>query len=732
MITRFYYNKISALHRKRLRVLSFIEVTHQVIHSFLATACRSPSLPHRKVTELYFYYFVFPLMRVLPNPFCGWYFLHMAYGAGYYQYRLTLIGVVDNFKVVPLHAWGYITWRDFWRQRLYPWLVKKFPRWGYFTTLLVWSQHLFVGQGITSFFGIKFLDLLNLTVFLRYRAPLPINAGYDYPQLFQPYELNPSDSKAADVLIDQETLSLDNVFPFPRFEPFQEESLGYFEDQQDMNHEDDEEPNQTFDIQYGTNEGAYLMEEDPYYFFRETRHRYRRRNRLTRKLQPYREVTNDVTSFILKLNDLDFSKRTFTLGRLIDPGQAPSEIDDEPDDELYLSEDDEPVPSERRDELADWFFLSLRSNNITDLDLFHTDFGGSLWRIHPNLWVSGILSRPFRHYSAYRGWFRWWWYSRRVHARHYYKEMKAAGREFRGYSYYYRPTRPTAAQLRQKLRIKYKTKATFKVDSFPAHRAHRRWWSSPRRQRQDQSFFEWEWLQDESVAFISRQYSHRTRYLSRQWHKVSTRWFRTNSGVNTFFTDSRFHQRRQFLTQFPNGLSGHYRWGRRTPPSTHVYYRRPKLVYDRYENIVWSSKKYPNRERVRLVYPRYQPAYSVVASPAGGEVNEVGFPYVSVAPPTGVGLVLIAVLTSFFLVWVPLLSFFYTQEPWDFAAAEVSWQKTFGNNLFYLEVRPGLPSWIEVYRSAPPRGFPSRGAYPASIDANIYVWSWFVDFWSTS
>jgi hypothetical protein len=633
----------------------------------------------------------------------------MTYGAGYYQYRLTLVGVVDNFKIVPLHAFGYLTWRNFWRHHLYPSLAKRFPKWGYFTTLLVWCQHLFVREGITSLQSVKALELARLTMSFRYQPPNVVNTNeLGKWQLRSSYLSNEALTPTQN-LVDHEVLSLDNVFPFPRFEPFQEESLGYFEDQQDVTLEDDEEPNQGFDIQYGTNQGAYLSEDAPYFLIRDTR---RPRQKLTRKIQPYRQVNNEVCDFRLnpvyhRNHGLRFNKN-LSLGRLIDAGQGPAALDEEPD---FEPSDEETDPGERREELADWYFLSLKTSNVSDLDLLQGESSAMYWRLNSNLWTPGGLSRPWRLYSIARGWHQWWWWSRRLKTRKYYKNMK----KYNDLDLV-RKRPETVPELRRRLIRQKKKAATFKKYREHSRRA-RGWWSRQRRERPS-VWLDFTSMEGEEGASFSQNMTHGLRYVSRKWAAFRHIWFHsdnTTSIITPFFTE-----RRHSLYQ-PKPFFAFYKWlGRST--WTHVSRReRYKWIRNRWgAGYIHRPGAYV-KEAARLVYPRYRPAYTANSSL---EVNELSA--VQSTPSTGVSLILLVALIYGILLFVANntiygvdyhvgKSIYFTQKPED----------------WYQSVHIGLPSWVEVYRLSPPRGIHSS-LYPGGVDSNIYVWSWWVDYWATS
>jgi len=559
-LLNLYYTYVLAEQRFLRWLVAVPSYVHLVTHSFVATACRVPNWPHKQIAELYFYFFAFSVMQQLPNPLAGWYFLHMAYGAGYYQYRLTLIGVVDNFKVVPLHAWGYLTWRKFWRLRLYPWLVKRFPRWGYFTTLLVWCQHLFVGQGITKFFSVKMLALTRLTLLFRYGTPR-LTKGVHNSSL-RPAQLHLLKEIKTPVgsLVDRETLSLDLAFTSSRYEPFQEEAFGYFDDQQDVTQEEDDEPQQTFDIQYGTNEGGHVYHDDNYYLFRDTR---RPRPNTVRKVQPYRQVTNEVLNFNLNSTyaQKGLSKNSLTsLGRLLDPGQGPTTLDEEPGlDGL----DDESDPGEQRQELADWYFFAQETRHISDLDLLQSDVG-EIWRNTYNMWTPGVITHPWRGYSIARGWRRWWWWSRRLQTRRYYKQGYKHGR-------FLKPLR-TVKQARQWRRLRKKKGATHKTGETPS-RWSSTWWLRNRRSSESR-WTNFDLLFDNYSFFVSRGYTHGIRRLTRQWKKLKKRWLNTDIEgypVSPNQLCPRFIARRQevlmpSLSFFKKGVLPTYRWISRAKP----------------------------------------------------------------------------------------------------------------------------------------------------------------------
>jgi len=716
-LVNLYYTYVFAERRFIRWVMAAPSYVHLVTHSFVATACRTPNWPHKQIAELYFYFFAFSVMQQLPNPLAGWYFLHMAYGAGYYQYRLTLIGVVDNFKVVPLHAWGYLTWRKFWRLRLYPWLVKRFPRWGYFTTLFVWSQHLFVGQSITKLFSAKFLGLIRLTLPFRYGTP-KLTKGVQN-SLFRPADLHllKEIKTPVDSLLDRETLSLDLAFISSRYEPFQEETFGYFEDQQDVTQEEDEEPQQTFDIQYGTNEGGHVYRDDNYYLFRDTR---RPRPNTVRKAQPYRQVTNEVLDFNLNstYTRQNLSKNSlFTLGRLLDPGQGPATLDEEP---ALDGLDDECDPGEQRHDLADWYFFAQQTRHISDEELLQGGFGET-WRIVHNMWTPGVVTRPWRNYSMIRGWRRWWWWSRRLQTRRYYRKSYKHGR-------FLKPLR-TLRQARLWHRLKKREGATYKTGETPS-RWSSKWWFRNRRSSPTR-WTDFDIFIINIKNHIPRRYTHGIRRLTRQWKRIKKRWYYTGSQDYSAPPNQlcpRFIARREQLIQpplsfFQKGLLPNYRWAsrvKRWKASKHI---RWTFVSNRWgSGLVWDGVSQAKTEALRSVYPRYQPAYS--GYNIQGLVDEFKPHFYSRVPSTGFVLILV----------IAFISCLYI--PYDWVRGVYVWDdiyRDFHPEDRYLWVQPGgLFSWSEIYRLEPPRGIHSWPINPGGIDSNLYVWGWWVNFWATS
>lgn len=654
--------------------------------------------PYWEAGRTAWYTWLLPLTKELPYSLAGWWYLQWWYGAGYYQYRFTLIAMVDNYRVVDLHAVGYLRWRKWWRYRGYPRLVKRFPRWGNLTSAGVWWAHHLSGQTTSAgwtrwYHGWKRMVPTRWTIPTRatslwalgfqptvrprrwpvppvktpWRPIQPVRIWNPTPRGWQPTLgggrrrwvisgvgwSNPVGVSATPLthpgwaplpeetnLSDGEWLTLDGVFPYPEREPFQEEPMELFEDQQDDHYDDDEEPANPEDTLYGTGAAGHKYEDLDNILWISAYRVLRYVDPLDMpRVPPYQLRTGEVTSFHLR-------------GRaewdtLLGAGDGPTPEDDDRD-ELTYEEDS-------YTEVADWYTYATAQNRLTDDDPLTNEWTG-WWRNRRRAQPYAVVTRPDRLYTVDRLHPRWW------HLQFRHRHFRGWKRLIRSWQYNWlrrphRRHRPEAGPTRGRPRV---FRRRYRFTRWKGwHRRRWDWWW-------------WTW----------RRWA--TRFPARYWRGWATR--------------------RVGTTRLAHSQVG---WDFVQRHETHL--EREGLILP----SGWARWVLPRRHRLHTPaghYPRYEPVGTGQADTIRVGLSPWGEPVW--ATPIGwwflVGILLLDCIVGV------ALDFGNTPvgDPWT-----VSWYPA-----------GGAPHWWEHYRLAPPRGWWNWPGNPG-VDANLYVWGWWADYY---
>jgi len=651
--------------------------------------------PYWEAGRTEWYTWLLPITKGLPSSFAGWWYLQWWYGAGYYQYRFTLIAMVDNYRVVPLHAAGYLRWRGWWRDRAYPWLVKRYPRWGNLTSTFVWWAHHVVAEATTAG-ATRWWHQWTRAVTYRLGSPQPgvvrVSLGW-WPArrvrrwrrrpvkkpwrpirqviLWNPpprlWRFHPGGSPGRWVttrarvtrvgwspvthpgwtppteettLTDEEWLTLDGVFPFSQFEPFQEDPHELLEDQQDDHHDDDEEPANPEDTLYGGGSGRVEYEDLDGWTWVDGYRILRHVDPLDMpRVPPYRLRTGVVTTF--------HAGTSRGWDNLVGGGDGPTPEDDDRDE---LAHDDNFYT-----EVVDWYTY-VGGARLTDEDPPTNDWTG-WWRGRKRSQPVGMVTRPDRLYMVDRVHPGWWLYPTRAYHLFYWKRLL---RQWHS-NWLRRPHHRSRLVAGPTRRVRSRRGPTYRFTRWKGwHRRRWDWWW-------------WTW----------RRWP--TRFAARYWRgwptrRVATRRV-TRSGMGWDFAQRHeTHLEQEGLT-LPGG---------------------------------WARWVLPRRHRLHVPpghYPRYEPVHTGRAGPLRVGLSPWGEP--ERTTPVG-GALLVGVILLDYMVGVAL----------DVGTTPLGdpWFTPVGGPL------PGAPHWWEHLRLAPPRGWWSWPGNPG-VDANLYVWGWWADYY---